>query len=230
MADLEALKKEAALKALRHIKSGMLVGLGTGSTARYLIEGLGEKLKRGELKSITAIATSKASDKQARDLGITMTELTGQSLDIAIDGMDEVDPQLNAIKGLGGALTREKIVESCAKTFILIGDETKTVRHIGEKAPIPVEVVQFGYQATQKKLESLGTRPILREKDGKPFITDNGNYILDCHITPPVDIYKLAQEVSSTPGVVEHGLFLDMAVLAYVATSQGVKTLHKGMS
>lgn len=227
MADLEALKKVAALKALDHVKSGMLVGLGTGSTAKHFIAGLGEELAKGELKNITGIATSKASDEQARNLNIPMVELVGQRLDVAIDGMDEVDADLNAIKGLGGALTREKMVESCADFFILIGDETKTVTNIGEKAPIPVEVVQFAHLSTQAKLERLGTNPVLRELNSEPFVTDNGNFIFDCHITPPKDIYALAAALSSTPGVVEHGLFLGMAKLAYIATQTEVITMMK---
>ena len=225
MPDLEALKKQAALKALEHVESGMLVGLGTGSTAKYVIEGVGKRLASGELKDVTAVVTSKASEALANDLGISLVELTGQTLDVAIDGMDEVTPQLDAIKGLGGALTREKIVEACAAFFILVGDETKRVTSLGEKAPVPVEVVSFGWQATKKKLETLGCRVERRSKEGETFVTDNGNFVLDCRLTPPVDVYQLAQEVSSTPGVVEHGLFLGMAHLAYVATTEEVLTL-----
>lgn len=224
MADLEVLKKEAALKALGHVKSGMFIGLGSGSTAKHFIAELGNKLASAELSNITAVATSKASDQQARALNIPMLELSGQKLDMAIDGMDEVDPNLNAIKGLGGALTREKMVESCTNFFILIGDETKTVTHIGEKAPIPVEIVQFAWQSTQAKLKALNTKPVLRMHNNEAFVTDNGNFILDCHIEPPQDIYALANAFANTPGVLEHGLFLDMAKLAYVATQDGVLT------
>ena len=227
MADLESLKKKAALQALKHVKSGMLVGLGTGSTARHFIDGLGEKVRAGELTGISAIATSKASDEQARGYGISMVELSGQTLDIAVDGMDEVDPQLNAIKGLGGALVREKIVESCAARFILIGDETKTVTQLGEKAPVPVEVVQFAYRATRAKLESLNIVPELRRADGQAVVTDNGNYIFDCALTPPVNAETLASLISATPGVVGHGLFLGMAERAYIATTTEVITLLK---
>ena len=225
MPDLEALKKQAALKALEHVKSGMLLGLGTGSTAKYVIEGVGERLASGDLTDITAVVTSEASEALAHKLGIPLVELTGQTLDVAIDGMDEVDPQLDAIKGLGGALTREKIVEACAAFFILVGDETKQVTHLGEKAPVPVEVVSFGWQATQKKLTALGCRVERRSKEGETFVTDNGNFVLDCHLSPPVDVHALAREVSSTPGVVEHGLFLGMAHLAYVAAQNEVLTL-----
>jgi len=217
MADLEALKKQAALQAIEHVKSGMRVGLGTGSTAKYAIEAIGERYQSGELRNITAIATSKASETLAASYGIPLIELVGQRLDVAIDGMDELDPQLNAIKGLGGALTREKIVEACADVLILIADETKLVKQLGEKAPIPVEVVTFAWKATKVKLESLDLRAERRMKEGEAFVTDNGNYILDCAVSPPIDPYKLAVDISTIPGVVEHGLFLDMAKVAYIA-------------
>ena len=217
MAELEALKKQAALRAVEHVKSGMRVGLGTGSTAKYAIEAIGGRFQKRELENITAIATSKASEALAASYGIPLIELTGQRLDIAIDGMDELDPQLNAIKGLGGALTREKIVEACADVLILIADETKLVKQLGEKAPIPVEVVSFAWKATEAKLESLNLRSEHRMKEDEAFVTDNGNYILDCYVKPPIDPYKLAIDISTTPGVVEHGLFLDMAKVAYIA-------------
>jgi ribose 5-phosphate isomerase A len=231
--NIESLKQQAALQALSHVESGMTLGLGSGSTATYFIKALGEKLETGKLKNIVGVPSSKQSETLAKELGIPLIELTGDGVDVCIDGMDEVDRQLNAIKGLGGAQTREKIVASSAKLFILIGDETKTVRQLGEKAPIPVEVIPFGYKATVAKLAALGTRPEQRmgtEKGStgdKPFITDNGNYIFHCHITPPIDAVKLAAAISSTPGVLEHGLFLGMAKIAYVATSTEVLKLEK---
>ena len=225
---LEAQKKRAALEAVTHIESGMLIGLGTGSTAKYAIEAVGERLRDGALKDVRAVVTSEASGALAETFDIPLVELTGEALDVAIDGMDELDPNLNAIKGLGGALTREKIVEACAKLFVLIGDETKRVKHLGERALIPVEVVPFGWRATQENLKTLGCRPTLRVQNDQTFMTDNGNYILDCAVTPPVDVYALAREMSALPGVVEHGLFLDMAGLAYVATSQEVVKLTRG--
>lgn len=224
--NLESLKQQAALQALEHVKSGMTVGLGSGSTATYFIKALGEKLKVGDLKNIVGVPSSKQSETLAKELAIPLVELTEDGVDVCIDGMDEVDPQLNAIKGLGAAQTREKIVASSARLFILIGDETKTVTQLGEKAPIPVEVISFGYKATVAKLSALGTRPEQRMKDGEPFITDNGNYIFHCHVTPPIDAAKLAAGLSSTPGVLEHGLFLGMAKIAYVATSKEVVRLE----
>ena len=232
VSNLEALKKRAALKALEHLESGMLVGLGTGSTAKYAIEGLGEALKEGRLSDVRAVVTSEASGELAKRLGIPVLEFTGQRLDLAVDGMDEVDPHLNAVKGLGGALTREKIVETCAERLILVGDETKRVAYLGEHAPIPVEVVVFGWQATAQHLSKLGCFPLRREQDDDIFVTDNGNYVLDCHLDKPATdklggVYALAAILSALPGVVEHGLFLDMADLAYIATADEVVTLTK---
>jgi ribose 5-phosphate isomerase A len=224
--DIEILKKQAALQALEHIKDGMTVGLGSGSTATYFIKAIGERIKAGELKNIVGVPSSKQSETLAKELEIPLTELTADGVDVCIDGMDEVDPQLNAIKGLGAAQTREKIVASSARLFILIGDETKTVTQLGEKAPIPVEVIPFGYKATVAKLAALGTRLEQRMKGSEPFITDNGNYIFHCHVTPPIDAINLAAGLSATPGVLEHGLFLGMAKIAYVATSREVMKLE----
>jgi ribose 5-phosphate isomerase A len=230
--NLESLKKQAALQALEHVQSGMTLGLGSGSTATYFIQALGEKLKTGALKDIVGVPSSKRSETLARDLGIPLEELSAKGVDVAIDGMDEVDPYLNAIKGLGGAQTREKIVASSSDLFILIGDETKTVKQLGEKAPVPVEVIPFGYKATVAKLVALGTRPEQRmgtekgKTGNEPYITDNGNYIFHCYVTPPIDAEKLATELSKLPGVLEHGLFLNMAKLAYVATTKEVLKLE----
>ncbi len=225
--NIESLKKQAALQALEHVQSGMTIGLGSGSTATYFIQALGEKLKTGELKTIVAVPSSKQSEILAKKLAIPLVELTADGVDVCIDGMDEVDPELNAIKGLGGAQTREKIVAGSSKLFILIGDETKIVKQLGEKAPIPVEVIPFGYKATVAKLATLGTRPEQRMKGDEPFITDNGNYIFHCFVTPPIDAKKLATEISQIPGVLEHGLFLGLAKIAYVATSKEVLKLEK---
>jgi ribose 5-phosphate isomerase A len=224
--NIESLKQQAAVQALSHVQSGMTVGLGSGSTATYFIKALGEKLRMGELKNIVGVPSSKNSETLAKELTIPLTELTADGVDVCIDGMDEVDPQLNAIKGLGAAQTREKIVASSAKLFILIGDETKTVKQLGEKAPIPVEVIPFGYKSTVAKLAALGTRPEQRMNGSEPFITDNNNYIFHCHVTPPIDAAMLAAGLSATPGVLEHGLFLGMARLAYVATSKEVLRLE----
>lgn len=223
----EDYKAEAAQLALTHVTSGMMLGLGTGSTAKYFIEGLGKMLGQGELTEIRGVATSRGSEAQARALGIELVELTGEPLDLAVDGMDEIDNNLNAVKGLGGALTREKIVESCARVFILIGDETKQVRYIGEKAPIPIEIVPFGWQATLKKLAQLDMVLERRMADKEPFVTDNGNFILHGRLEGRADPHQLAKAISLTPGVVEHGLFLNMASCAYIAGREGVKKLER---
>lgn len=225
----ETLKKQAALRAVTHVHSGMVVGLGTGSTASYAIAELGAKLSSGELVDITAVATSEASTAQAKSLNIPLGELTDKGVDVAIDGMDELDPALNAIKGLGGALTREKIVAARARCFILIGDSSKRVTRLGEKAPIPVEVIPFGWQAARAELAALGCTVSVRQQKQRdaPFISDNGNLILDCHFEQAFDAHDMAAAMTRLVGVVEHGLFLNMAHLAYVATPEGVVELSR---
>jgi len=215
---IDDLKKEAALKAVTLVESGMLVGLGTGSTAKHAIDAIGAKLKSGELTDIVGIATSKASEAQAKELGIPLTELGEREIDLAIDGMDEITASLDAIKGLGGALTREKIVESRVKRLILISDDSKEVDYLGQKAPLPVEVIPFGYKAAVHELEQLCARTSQRlDKDGDLFITDNGNYIFDCFFDKAFDAKQMAADVSAIVGVVEHGFFLGMAERAFIA-------------
>ncbi len=205
----------------------MRLGLGTGSTSRYFLEGLGERLRSGGLSGIVGVPTSEASADLAGRLGIPVDDLDERGLDLAVDGADEIDAELNAVKGLGGALTREKMVASTARRFILIAEASKRVQHLGERSPIPVEVVPFGWKATRGKLERLELRPVLREAAGEPFITDNGNFILDCWTTTPFDTAELACNLSNTPGVLEHGLFLGMADIAYLASAAGVLELSR---
>ncbi len=223
----EALKERAAREAIKHIESGMRIGLGTGSTAKYAILGIAEMLKNGGIKNIRAAATSKETERLATEGGIPLFDIDGDGVDVAIDGMDEVAPNLDVIKGLGGALLREKIVESRAELFVLIGDASKRVSRLGEKTPVPVEILQFGFDSTRKDLERLGCRPVLREKDGKPFVSDNGNPIVDCYFDEPFDTHEAALAISATPGVLEHGMFLDMAKIAYVAGDDGVIRLDR---
>jgi ribose 5-phosphate isomerase A len=223
----EALKEKAAQEAIKHVESGMRVGLGTGSTAKYAILGIAEMLKNGDIRDIKAAATSKETERLATEGGIPLFEIDGDGVDVAIDGMDEVAPNLDVIKGLGGALLREKIVESRAKLFVLIGDASKRVSRLGEKTPVPVEILQFGFDSTRKDLERLGCRPVLRERDGKPFVSDNGNPIVDCYFDEPFDTHAVALAISATPGVLEHGMFLDMAKIAYVAGDDGVIRLDR---
>lgn len=228
MSAIETLKERAAHAALEHIKSGMRVGLGSGSTAKYAIQGLGHRLETGELMNVTGVPTSQESARLAERFSIPLTELDAEGVEVAIDGMDEVTPSLDAIKGLGGALTREKIVAVRARTFILVGDERKRVARLGERSPVPVEVVPFGWRAALADLTGLGCEVVPR-RDGEEgsllFVSDNGNYLLDCHVTRGFDPHAFARELCRIPGVVEHGLFFGVAALAYVATEEGVLEL-----
>lgn len=222
LSGVERYKREAALRALALVQSGMLVGLGTGSTAYWLVEGLGQKLASGELTDVAGVPTSKQTAEQATRLGIPLTELPPAGVDLAIDGMDELAPGLDAIKGLGGALTREKIVAVAATRFVLIGDASKYVQRLGEKAPVPVEVVAFGHKRTRRALESLGASTAPRMAGAEPLITDNGNLIYDCRFEPGFDATTMALALAELPGVVEHGMFLGVTELAFVASGDGV--------
>jgi ribose 5-phosphate isomerase A len=218
---IDARKRAAAQSAVEHVRSGMTIGLGTGSTAKHAIDVIAEKVARGDLHDISAVATSRASEAQARALGISVVPLRGR-LDIAIDGMDELSPALDAIKGLGGALTREKIVESRTDLLILIADDSKKVAQLGEKAPLPVEVIPLAAEVVAQELERLGADVVvIRQFEGSPFMTDNHNYILDCR-WQQWQPHVLAPLITALPGVVEHGLFLGMAQVAYLATETGV--------
>ena len=223
----EADKKAAALRAVDHVASGMVVGLGSGSTASYVIEAIGLRLRQGALSGVIGVPTSEATAALARDHGIPLVDLKAEGVVVAIDGMDEVTPNLDAVKGLGGALTREKIVAASADTFILVGDGSKRVARLGERAPVPVEVIPFGWHRTRSQLATLGTEPTLRLRDGDPVRSDNGNYIIDCGISPSDDPNRLASALSMLPGVVDHGLFLGMADLAYVADGGQVRVLRR---
>ena len=223
----EALKEQAAREAIKHVQSGMTLGLGTGSTARYAILGIGEMLRRGEVKDIRAAATSVETEQLATQGGIPLIDIGADGVDLAIDGMDEVTDDLDVIKGLGGALLREKIVESRARTFILIGDVSKRVTRLGKKTPVPVEILSFGFGATQRDLEALGCRAALRRRGGEPARSDNHNYIVDCHFDGAFDPPEVAAAMSQIPGVLEHGLFLGMAKVAYIADGERVLRLDR---
>ncbi|MEM6432174.1 MAG: ribose-5-phosphate isomerase RpiA [Deinococcota bacterium] len=221
---IDDLKRAAAEKAAHHVQPGMKLGLGSGSTAKHAIDVIGERFQKGELAGIQAVATSNASDAQARALGIPMMPFEG-GLDLAIDGMDELTPQLDAIKGLGGALTREKIVEARADLLILIADDSKKVTTLGEKSPLPIEVIPLAEAVVTRELEQLGATVSLRTHDDAPFITDNHNIILDCR-WQTWQPHDLAPIITAIPGVVEHGLFLGMAKLAYLASEDSVIELE----
>ena len=225
------MKKAAALAAIAHIASGMKLGLGTGSTAKHFVDAVGAKVKEGW--DLVCVPTSEATRKQAESLGIRLSTLDETPvLDVTVDGADELDAELRLIKGGGGALLREKIVASSSRRMIVIADDSKKVATLG-KFPLPVEIVPFGLRATGGKIEqafawSGNKGPInLRIRDGKPFITDNGNVIVDCALGRIENPEKLAAALSSIPGVVDHGLFIGMASLALIATSTGVETLKK---
>src|SRR5580658_4657068 len=221
-------EKEAAARAsLKFIKDGQVVGIGTGSTAAYFIEALGEKVKNG--LRIRGISSSVRSRDQAASLGIPMTTLDEcPEIDVTVDGADEVDPQLRLIKGGGGALLREKIVASATKQFVIVVDATKRVAVLG-KFPLPVEVIEFARAVVVRKIEALGAKVTLRQKaDAKPFLTDENNHILDCRFGQIPDADKLAQQLSDMPGVVEHGLFIGMASVVLIADGNEIVELRRG--
>jgi ribose 5-phosphate isomerase A len=225
--DRDALKRQAAEHALNYVQSGMVIGLGTGSTARHVLDGLAARLKDGRLREIVGVPTSEATAATAQRLGITIATLDQRpQLDLAIDGADEIDPALNAIKGLGGALLREKIVAASARRFIVIADETKLVDQLGTRAPLPVEAIAFGRVLAERRLAELGCTPVLRRTaDGEPFRTDEHNLILDCHFDGIRDAAAINAAIHAIPGVVDHGLFIGMVALVVVAGASGVATM-----
>lgn len=226
---LDEYKKQAALSALDYVKDGMVLGLGTGSTTAYFVDSLAERIRTGGLSGILAVPTSQATALRARELNIPLTTLAEHPhLDLAVDGADEVDPDLNLIKGLGRALLREKIVEIHADRFVVIVDETKIVPRLGQ-GPLPVEVSTFEAQAHVSWLCRLGCRAELwREADGSPVVTDNKNYLVRCWFEGGIaDAYQLARELNDRPGILEHGLFLDMASQVVVAGSGGVRMINR---
>jgi ribose 5-phosphate isomerase A len=196
-------------KAAEYVKDGMIVGLGTGSTVFYTIKKLGEMVSQG--LSIKGIPTSIQTEILAREVGIPIVNFSVvDCIDVAIDGADEIDSNLNLIKGGGGALLREKIIAKAANTFIVVADSSKIVETLGS-FPLPVEVVPFGYEMTKKQIKTLGIEPILRQVNNQPYKTDNGNYIFDCEISSIFHAAELEQELNMIPGVVENGLFVKMA-------------------
>ena len=219
-------KEAAGRAAAKLVRDGDVVGLGTGSTAYFAVVALGERVKAG-LK-IIGIPTSVQTAELARTVGIPLTTLDEHpQIDITIDGADEVDPKLNLIKGGGGALLREKVVASVTKKMVVVGDSTKVVPALG-KFPLPVEIIPFARTVIEQKIASLGATTKLRMRpDGQPFVTDNGNHILDCSFGRIADPPALAQELNGTVGVVEHGLFIGVAKLALVGKGTSVEELRE---
>lgn len=221
------LKELAARQALDRVRDGMVLGLGSGSTMRYFLNLLGERLQAGELHGILGVPTSTVVEAQARAIQIPLTTLDAHPLlDLAVDGADEVDAQLNLIKGLGKALLREKIVATQARRFVIIVDESKLVARLGA-GPLPVEVLPFGAPVQVRWLENLSDRAELwLQVDGRPIVTDNGNYLARCWFKDGIaDPQTLAQTLAARAGIVEHGLFLGMAHAVIIAGPEGTRTL-----
>ncbi len=222
-----ALKKAAAEYAVRYVESGMTVGLGTGSTAIFAIRHIGALLQTGELKNIVGFATSRASWDAAVELKIPMlTEDLPKAINVTIDGADEVDPQLNLIKGGGGALLREKLVAQATAREIIVVDESKLSPRLGTLHVLPLEVLPFGWRSQARLLESLGAKFVVRQSaDGKEYRTDQGNMILDCDFGPIASPTELASKLEARAGIVEHGLFLNLTHSVVVSSPTGVREL-----
>jgi ribose 5-phosphate isomerase A len=224
--NIDALKQQAAEQAVTFVQSGMVVGLGTGSTAIHATRAIGRLMQNGRLTNIIGIPTSEVTAAEAKKFNIPLTTLNEHPvIDITIDGADEISPTLDLIKGLGGALLREKIVATSSKKVIIVADDSKLVTKLGSKAPVPVEVIPFAEKPVFDYLSSLGARVVLRplKTATTPFLTDENNIILDCHFDNGIDDpHALAQAMIQQPGIVEHGLFLNIAQQAIVASANGV--------
>jgi len=223
------MKEAAAEYALRYVKSGMTVGLGTGSTAIFFIRKIGELLRTGELKNIVGFATSKGSSEAAIALNIPMLpDDLPKNIDVTVDGADEVDPELNLVKGGGGALLREKLVAQATAREIIVVDESKLSPRLGTKHVLPIEVLPFGWRSQARFLESLGGKYVVRQTaDGREYHTDQGNLILDCDFGPIADVVKLARQLETRAGIVEHGLFLGLTHLVIIAGANGVREMTR---
>ncbi|MDW5562168.1 MAG: ribose-5-phosphate isomerase RpiA [Methanomassiliicoccus sp.] len=214
------LKMQAARKAVEFVEDGMILGLGTGSTTRLAIDEIGKLVKNGY--RLVGVPTSVETEKQARSLGIPLTTLEEvDRIDLTIDGADEVDPRFRLIKGLGGALLREKMVAYYSRREVIIVDGSKIVDVLGVKTPLPVEVIRFGHRRTKKALEAMGCTALLRGGNEQPFITDNGNVIYDCKFEAINDPEGMDSEMASIPGIVETGLFIGLATCVVVGTEGG---------
>jgi ribose 5-phosphate isomerase A len=222
-------KRQAGYRAVDYVRSGMIVGLGHGSTAIHAIRRIAQLLREGQLHDILGIPCSRRVEQDARELGIPLTTLDDHPVvDLTIDGADEVDPDLNVIKGGGGALLREKIVAQATRREIIVVDETKLSPALGTRWAIPIEVVPFGWPVQIVFLESLGGRPTLRRlDDGMPFFTDQGNLIIDCAFGPIVDPAALVAQLDARAGIVEHGLFFDLVSDVIVAGKDGIRHLER---
>ncbi len=223
------LKQEAAEYAVQYVQSGMVVGLGTGSTAIFATRRISELLRNGTLKDIVGFATSNVIWQEAQHLGIPlMDQAMPSKIDLTIDGADEVDPKFNLIKGGGGALFREKIVAQASDREIIIVDDSKLSPRLGTKHTLPIEVSPFGWQSQLRFLESIGACANIRKNaDGSQYVTDSGNMIFDCDFGPITDPADLATKLGARAGIVEHGLFVDLATDVIVASETGVRHLKR---
>ncbi len=228
-AEMKKIVAEAAVDT--YVKDKMNVGLGTGSTAYYAIKRIGQLVNENGYE-LTCVATSVQSEELAKECGIRVVDLDEvDKLHVTIDGADEIDPKMNLVKGLGGALLREKIVAAATVTEIIVADDSKLVEKLGTKAPLPVEVLQFGHQHTANALRMQRCDPVLRMKDGKPFVTDGGNFIYDCRFPEGIDNpFFIESRIDVIPGVVENGLFLNTAFEALICDPNGevVKASERG--
>ena len=230
--NLEELKRQAAARALEYVKSGMKLGLGTGSTAKHFVELLGDRVRDG--LDVIGVPTSETTRNDAIRCGIRLTTLDEvDRLDLTVDGADEIDPALNLIKGGGGALLREKIVAAASDRMIVIADDSKWVETLG-RFPLPIEVVPFGLGATQRAIGKAcadcgasGQLVVRKGRDGHAFVTDSGHWILDAHLGRIPDPPRLAQSLSCIAGVAEHGLFIGLASVAMLAGSQGIRVVER---
>lgn len=221
-------KREAAVAAATLVRPGMVVGLGSGSTSLFAILELGRLLREGGLRDIVGFATSLASAAEARRQGIPLVDDENPpAVDLTIDGADEVDGDLNLIKGGGGALLREKIVAQASRREVIIVDDSKLSPRLGTRWPVPIEVIPFAWGALARFIESLGGQPARRLKDGKPYLTDQGNFILDSRFGPLERPAELAEQLQRRAGIVEHGLFLGLATDCIVAAADGIKHLTR---
>jgi len=225
----DKLKQEAARHAVEFIKSGMVVGLGTGSTAAYAVKQIAGRLQAGDLKNIVGIPTSIRTEKLARELDIPLEGLDAQpAIDVTIDGADEVDRDLNLIKGGGGALLREKVVAQASRRNIIVVDESKLSPRLGTHWALPVEVIPFAAKTEENFLKALGAAVTLRlDANGQPYQTDQHNYILDANFGEMADPHRLAQKLNERAGIVEHGLFLDLASDVIVAAQDEIRHLKR---
>ena len=221
----DRLKKEAGISAVDLVSPGMILGLGTGSTTHFALEELGKRLADGRLKDIVGIPSSLDTEKSAREFGIPLITFDDkQTIDLTIDGADEVDPNLNLIKGGGGALLREKVLAQASRRNVMVVDESKMSPRLGTHFPVPIEVIPFAWRPVAEFLKSLGGEPVLRMKDdGHTYETDQSNYILDCRFGPIENLDELASKLGQKAGIAEFGIFIGTASEIIVATSHGIR-------